>query len=79
MLMNCTIYAAKTKALISCAVTMQLICAFVFAYAKSGFLMHSSFVTYQSEKSIQVFIVGVSLEHPDYCLNKPGTIHGVTK
>ena len=34
-----TIRVAKTKALISCAVTAQLICAFVFAYAKSGFLM----------------------------------------
>ena len=28
-------YIAKTKALISCSVTAQLICAFVFAYAKS--------------------------------------------
>ena len=27
----------KTKALISCAVTAQLICVFVFAYAKSQF------------------------------------------
>ena len=34
---NCTFYVAKTKALISCAVTEQLICAFVFAYAKSSF------------------------------------------
>ena len=33
--MDCTIYVAKTKVLISCAVTAQLICAFVFAYAKS--------------------------------------------
>ena len=32
--MYCTIYEAKTKALISCAVIKQLICAFVFAYAK---------------------------------------------
>ena len=32
-------YEAKTKALISCVVTVQLICAFVFAYAKTGFLM----------------------------------------
>ena len=31
---DCTIYVAKTKVLISCAVTMQLICAYVFAYAK---------------------------------------------
>ena len=34
---NCTIYVAKTKALISCMVTAQLICAFVFAYALSRF------------------------------------------
>ena len=31
------INAAKTKALISCVVTVQLICAFVFAYAKCRF------------------------------------------
>ena len=34
---DCTIYVAKTKALISCAVTAQLICAFGFAYAKRRF------------------------------------------
>ena len=32
-----TILVAKTKALISCAVTAQLICAFVFAYANCQF------------------------------------------
>ena len=32
---DCTIHVAKTKALISCAVTAQLICVFVFAYSKS--------------------------------------------
>ena len=32
-----TIYKAKTKALISCVVIMQLICGFVFAYANSTF------------------------------------------
>ena len=32
-----TIYVAKTKPLSSCAVTTQLICVFVFAYAKSRF------------------------------------------
>ena len=39
---NCTIYVAKTKALISCTVTAQLICTFVFAsndLQKSCFLM----------------------------------------
>ena len=34
---DCTIRAAKTKGLISCAVTAQLICAFVFALAKKHF------------------------------------------
>ena len=29
-----TIYVAKTKALISCIVTVLLICVFVFAYEK---------------------------------------------
>ena len=28
---------AKTKALISCTITAQLICTFVFAYAKGSF------------------------------------------
>ena len=31
--MDCTICVAKTKALISCAITAQLICAFVVAKA----------------------------------------------
>ena len=35
---------AKTKALISCAVFAQLICAFVFAYAKIRFF--NSRITY---------------------------------
>ena len=34
---GCTIRGAKTKALISFAVTAKLICVFVFAYAKSRF------------------------------------------
>ena len=34
---DCTICVAKTKALISFAVTAKLICVFVFAYAKSRF------------------------------------------
>ena len=35
--MDCIIRIAKTKALISCAITAQLICVFVFAYAKIRF------------------------------------------
>ena len=34
---NCTIRVAKTKVLISFAVTAKLICVFVFAYAKCWF------------------------------------------
>ena len=34
---DCTIYVAKTKALISFAVTAKLICVFVFAYAQRLF------------------------------------------
>ena len=34
---GCTISIEKAKALISCAVTEQLICAFVFAFAKGRF------------------------------------------
>ena len=33
----CVDCVAQTKALISCAVTAELICGFVFAYAKSWF------------------------------------------
>ena len=36
---DCTIYVVKTKALIICVVTLQLIFALVFAYDKAGFLM----------------------------------------
>ena len=35
--MDCISCVAKTKALISFAVTAKLICVFVFAYAKSRF------------------------------------------
>ena len=35
--MDCTICVAKTKTLISFAVTAKLICAFVFVYAKRWF------------------------------------------
>ena len=33
----CVLSIAKTKALMSCKITVQLICAFAFAYAKSRF------------------------------------------
>ena len=34
---DCTIYVVKTKALISCRATAQLVWAFVLAYARSRF------------------------------------------
>ena len=40
------IYVAKTKALISCMVTTQLICAFVFAYAKSRFSHNAAHIIF---------------------------------
>ena len=45
---------AKTKALISCAVTAQLICAFVFAYANFWFshaAAHIGILGYMSTES----------------------------
>ena len=39
-------YLAKTKVLISCAITLQLICAFLFAYAKSRFFYDVAHVSY---------------------------------
>ena len=47
MYRDCTIRVAKTKALISFAVTAKLICVFVFAYTKSQF----------SHKDTQIIVV----------------------
>ena len=43
-----TINVAKTKALISCAVNVQLICVFVFAYAKSKFSHDAAYIAYRA-------------------------------
>ena len=50
---------AKTKVLISWAVTTQLICAFVFAYAKSRFshdMAHIIHVTIQQSLDRELYI-----------------------
>ena len=39
--MDCTIYVTKTKALVSCAHSVQLMCALIFKYAK-GRLSHGA-------------------------------------
>ena len=44
--MDCTICVAKTKALISCAVTAQLICVFVFTNADCWFSGMSAHMSY---------------------------------
>ena len=45
--MDCTICVAKTKELISFAVTAKLICVFVFAYAKSQFSHNEAHIQYR--------------------------------
>ena len=42
--MDCNIYVTKTKTLISCAETAQLIWAFVFAYAKSTYSYDTAYL-----------------------------------
>ena len=42
---HCTLYVVKTKALISCALVAQLICVFVFTYAKSRFSHEVAHIT----------------------------------
>ena len=46
MYRDCTVYEAKTKALISCTVTEQLTCASDFTYAKSRFSHAAHFKLY---------------------------------
>ena len=50
---DCTIRVAKTKALISFAVTAKLICVFVFAYAESRF-SHDAAHIFQSSSNTNV-------------------------
>ena len=67
---DCTIYVAKTKALISFAVTAKLICVFVFACAK-GWFSHDAdylnlkcklnFIDQFSEQLLCNYVLGISL------------------
>ena len=52
--MECTISVAKTKALISCTVTAQLICTFVFAYAKNRFSNDMIYFVFQSNYEVGI-------------------------
>ena len=51
---DCTIYVAKTKALISFAVTAKLICVFIFAYAKSRFSHDEAHLPIAQNQSLDV-------------------------
>ena len=54
---DCTIRIAKTKALVSFAVTAKLICVFVFAYPKSRFSHDAAYLLLVSESFIGVKLV----------------------
>ena len=54
--MDCTIYVAKTKALISFAVTVKLICVFVFAYAKIWFSHSAAHLGISLKKKVLYFL-----------------------
>ena len=55
--MDCTILIAKTKALISFAVTAKLICVFVFACAKSLFSHNEAHYIHTAKMVTKVFLV----------------------
>ena len=61
--MDCTIYVAKTKALISFAVTAKLICVFVFAYANHWF---SHDMAHMSMKTLNILIVADACSVHDF-------------
>ena len=61
---NCTIPVAKTKALISCAVTAQLICAFIFAYAKCWFSHDAAHMVFN-----EMYIITISIHVIFFVLN----------
>ena len=72
---KCTIRVAKTKALISFAVTAKLICAFVFAYANCWFsnaaahiIVHFKEIKSEQNRSNTIFSVhlGRSLKNLAY-------------
>ena len=52
MYRDCTIRVAKTKALISFAVTAKLICVFVFAYAKWWFCQNEAHIAWLSVSAL---------------------------
>ena len=58
--MDCSVNVAETKALISCVVTVQLICAFVFAPAK---FRHSHGAAHIAFSGVEIFKAGEEKIH----------------
>ena len=58
--MDCTIRVAKTKALISCTVTAQLICVFVFAYEKSQFSYYEAHMALTQLSDMRIIKIAYS-------------------
>ena len=67
---NCIICVAKTKALISFAVTVKLICAFVFAYAKCCFPLDAALIFLSKDARLSN---SISIFHKSSCTK--GTKH----
>ena len=75
---QCPIYVAKTKALISFAVTAKLICIFVLAYAKNLFLTMGLIIMscYQFLESFsEIYVMSKKLQFCSF----PGIIHNSGK
>ena len=58
-----TVRIAKTKALISCAVTVQLICVFVFAFAKRRFSHNAAQILMTTSKTITASAPYIQTRH----------------
>ena len=66
--MDCTIFVAKTKALISCTVTARLIGSFAFAYEKRRF-SHDAAHMCSTTAGGQRLTTACTSVQSDLCLN----------
>ena len=72
-------YVAKTRALISCVVTAQLICVFVFAYAKTRFSHDAAHILWILDKNLKIILFlsirGMFKNNVDFCYKKLSSQH----